>query len=191
MSKSDFAKAIISQLSGAIGTDGDRYSASSATMAMSAVATAITDYLIANTKVTVTYAGTIPGTPPAPDPVVTDTFKIVGTCAPTGPSDSFDAWVRQIEANIISGFQLAPKGDMGVVFTAIPFSNSGIAVTQSMLQSAHDINDKSPQQKVWEIICGGVMDWINTTAMNATPGPATRPTGPSTGTGSIVKIAIT
>lgn len=191
MSKSAFAQAIISQLQGAIGTDGNNYSESSATSAMSAVATAITNYLIANTKVTIGYVGTIPGTPPTPDPVVIDTFKIVGSCAPTGPLNSFDAWIKQIETNIIAGFQLAPKGDKGIVFVQKPFLSPGIMTTQSQLKSAHDVSDESPQQKIWEIVCGGIMDWINSTAMNTTPGPATRPTGPSSGTGTITKIQIT
>lgn len=191
MSKSDFAKAIINQLQGAIGTEGKNYSESSATSAMSAVATAITNYLIANTKVTISYAGIIPSTPPANDPITTDTFKIVGSCAPTGPSNSFDAWIKQIEANIIAGFQLAPKGDNGIVFSMPPFLNPGIATTQSQLKSAHDVSDESPQQGIWEIVCGGIMDWINSTAMNTTPGGGTNPKTSSAGPAAITGIKIT
>lgn len=191
MSKSDFAKAIINQLQGAIGTDGNNYTGSSATSAMSAVATAITNYLIANTKVTISYAGIIPSTPPAKDPISTDTFKIVGSCAPTGPSNSFDAWIKQIEANIIAGFQLAPKGEKGVTFPMLPFLNPGIAITQSKLKDIHDLNDESPQQKIWEMICGEIMAWINGNAMNTTIGSATRLSAGSSGTANIFKIEIT
>lgn len=191
MSRSAFAKVIISQLQGAIGTDGNNYSESSAASAMGAVANAITNYLINNTKVTITYAGIIPGVPPTNDPITSDTFKIVGSCAPTGPSNSFDAWIKQIEANIIAGFQLAPKGDKGVVFTQTPFLNPGIMCTQSQLKSAHNVSDKSPQQGIWEIVCGSIMDWINSNAINATPGAAARSTGPSTGIATITKISIT
>lgn len=82
MSKSAFAQAIISKLKSSIGTSGKDYSAGSASAAMSAVAAGITEYLIANTTVMVSYVGVIPGVPPTPDPLVTDSFKIMGSCAP-------------------------------------------------------------------------------------------------------------
>lgn len=190
MSKSTFAQSIISKLSSAIGTDGGSYTAGTASSAMAAVAAAITEYLIANTTVTISYAGIVASTPPYPDPVVTDSFKIVGSCAPPSPADSFDSWIKQIETNIIAGFQLAPTGNAGVVFSQKPFLNPGIMTRQSNLKSAHDVSDKSPQQKVWEVVCEGIMNWINSTAMNSTPGAASRPTGPSTGTAAITKITI-
>lgn len=190
MSKSAFAQKIISELKGAIGKDGQKYTESSATSAMAAVAKAITDYLIANTEVTITYAGTIPGTPPSPDPTTSDTFEIVGTCAPPSPSNSFDSWIKEIEANIIAGFKLAAKGEKKVVFAQTPFAIPGIATVQSMLKSNHDVSDKDPQQKIWEIVCGGIMDWINGTAMNTKPGSATHPPAGSSGTANITKITI-
>lgn len=191
MSKSAFAQTIISKLKSSIGTSGKDYSAGSASAAMSAVTAGITEYLIANTKVLISYVGTISGTPPVPDPIVTDTFKIVGSCALTGPSNSFDSWIKQIEANIIAGFQLAPKGDAGIIFVQKPFLNVGIVTTQSNLKATHDVGDEDPQQKVWEVVCGGIMDWINGLAMNPTPGSASHPNAPSTGIGTIIKITIT
>ena len=190
MSKSAFAQTIISKLKSSIGTSGKDYSAGSATAAMSAVAAGITEYLIANTTVVVAYVGIIPGIPPAPDPLVSDTFKIVGSCAPTGPSNSFDSWIKQIETNIIAGFQLAPMGSGGLVFPQKPFLPIGIVTTQVNLKATHDVGDKDPQQKVWEVVCGGIMDWINSLAMNVTPGAATHPTVSSTGTATITKITI-
>ena len=157
---------------------------------MNAVAQGITEYLIQNTKVTIQYTGVVQSATPYPDPVVTDTFKIVGTCAPTGPSNSFDDWIKQIETNIISGFQLAPSGNGGIMFAQKPFLNAGISVTQAQLAAAHDINDEDPQHKIWEIICGGIIDWINGIAINVTPSSASRPSGPSVGTASIAKIVI-
>lgn len=189
MSKSAFAQAIIAKLRGSIGTSGKDYSSGSATAAMTAVATAITEYIIANTTVTVAYAGVMPTS--SPDPVVTDTFSIVGTCAPPGPSDSFDSWIKQIEANIIAGFQLAPTGTGGVVFAQKPFLNTGIVTVQSNLKAVHDVGDEDPQQKVWEVVCGGIMDWINAPSLNPTPGAASRPASPSTGTATITLITIT
>lgn len=190
MSKSAFAQQIISELKGAIGTDGQSYSTSSASSAMVAVAKAITDYLIANTKVTIAYAGIIPGTPPSPDPAVTDVFDIVGTCAPPSPSNSFDSWIKEIETNIIAGFQLAAAGQAKVVFAQKPFEVPGIATVQSMLKANHDVSDKDPQQKIWEIVCGGIMDWINSSAMNTASGGATHPPAGSSGTANITKITI-
>lgn len=190
MSKSAFAQAIISKLKGTIGTDGQSFTPGSATSAMTAVAAAITEYLIANTTVTITYTGVLASVPPAPDPVVTDTFRIVGSCAPTSVCSSFDEWIKQIETNIISGFVLAPAGTAGVVFPQKPFLSIGIATVRDNLKSVHDVSDKDPQQKVWEVVCGGIMDWINGIALNPTPGAATRPTGPSTGTAFISTIII-
>lgn len=190
MSKTAFAQSIISKLNGAIGTSGKDYNAGSAMSAMSAVAAAITEYLIANTIVTVTYAGIIPGPPPTPDPLTSDTFQIIGSCAPTGPSDNFDAWIKQIETNIITGFSLAPKGQIGLIFAQTPFLNSGILTTQANLTALHDVGDEDPQLKVWEAVCEGIMNWINTTAFNATPGAATNSVTSSAGTAAISKITI-
>lgn len=191
MSKQAFASAIISKMKGAIGTDGQSFSGGTASAAMAAVAQAITEYLIANTQVMVAYVGIIPGTPPTPDPIVSDTFKIVGTCAPPSPANSFDAWMLQLQTNIISGFMLAPTGNAGVMFPQKPFLSPGVTVNQAMLKSAHDVQDNNPQQKIWEIICDGIIQWINTSAMNPVPGAGSRPTGPSTGTANIVKITLT
>lgn len=111
MSKSAFAKTIINKMKSAIGTDGQSFNSGSASAAMAAVAQGITEYLTQNTKVMVKYTGIIPGTPPTPDPTQADTFKIVGVCAPPSQSNSFDAWLMQIQMNIISGFMLAPAGN--------------------------------------------------------------------------------
>ena len=191
MSKSAFASAIINKMKGAISTDGQSFNGGTAASAMAAVAQGITEYLIANTQVVVAYVGVIPGTPPTPDPVVIDTFKIVGVCAPPSPSNSFDAWLLQLQNNIIASFQLAPTGNAGVVFPQKPFLAPGVTITQANLKSAHDVGDSDPQQKIWEIICDGIMQWINTTAMNPAPGAGSRPTGPSTGTATITKITLT
>lgn len=191
MSAIDFANTIIGELNSAIGTDGSGYNSSSATSAMAAVASGITKYLIANTKVTIAYAGTLTSVPPAPDPVVTDTFQIVGSCAPPGPASGFDAWILQIQANIIAGFQLAPVGQGGVVFPQVPFLMPGITTSQTTLKANHDVSDTDPQLKIWKVICQGIMDWINSGALNPTPGPASRAAGPSTGMANITSIQIT
>lgn len=191
MSKKSFASLIISKMKGAIGTDGHSFGDGTANSAMAAVSQAITEYLVANTQVTVTYVGIIPGTPPTPDPVVTDVFKIVGSCAPPSPSQNFDEWLLQLQNNVIGGFQLAPSGNAGVVFPMKPFLAPSITITQQDLKSAHSVDDEEPQQKIWEIVCDGIMKWINGTALNPAVGAGSRPSGPSTGTANIVKIVIT
>lgn len=191
MSKSLFASTIISKLNAAIGKSGTEYGFSTAYSAMEAVAQGITEYILQNTTVSIQYTGIIQATTPTPDPVVVDTFTVIGSCAPTGPSDDFDDWIKQIESNIISGFQLAPSGTIGVIFSQQPFINTGITTMRSQLTASHDVLDENPQQKIWEIVCGGIMDWINGAAMNSTPNAASRPTAPSVGTAVITKITIT
>lgn len=191
MSKTAFAKTIIAKLNSSIGTNGGSYTSGSASSAMEAVAAGITEYLIANTKVEISYSGIVASTVPYPDPIIMDSFKIIGKCTPASPSNGFDNWIKQIEANIIAGFQLASMGNAGIVFSQKPFLNPGIVTNQSNLKVAHDIADESPQQKVWEVVCEGIMNWINGIAKNNMPGSASRPTAPSTGTASIIKITLT
>lgn len=191
MSARTFADSIISKLESAIGKDGSAFTEQSASVAMNAVAEAISEYLVENTTVSVAYVGIIDNPPNLPDPVVADTFKIVGSCAPFGPANSFDNWIRQVETNIIRGFTLAPMGTASLTFAQTPFSSPGITITRAILTEAHNVNDKNPQSSIWTLICQSIMDWINTTAMNPTPGPAKRISGPSTGTANIVKITVT
>lgn len=191
MSKEAFANTIIQKMNAAIGTSGASYGNSTATSAMNAVAEGITEYLIANTQVTVKYLGIISSTPPSPDPLLIDTFKIVGVCAPPSVSSDFASWLLQIENNIISGFSLAPMGNEGLVFPQKPFLTQGITLTQGALTSAHDVNDSSPQQKIWEIICDSIMQWVNGIAINKTPGMATHPSVGSSGNADIIKIELT
>lgn len=78
----------------------------------------------------------------------------------------------------------------GIVFVQKPFLTPGIATIRDMLKAQHDVQDEDPQLKIWEIVCGGIMDWINGTAINPTPGPATHPPVASAGTAFITKILI-
>lgn len=188
MSATLFAQTIIGKMQAAIGTDGGSFSTGSAALAMQAVADGITEYLTANTIVTASYAGMIPGAPPVPDPLVTDTFSIIGKCSPPSASESFDAWLLQIQSAIISGFQLAPKGNIGLVFAQVPFLAPGAVLSQGAL--GHSPSDENPQLKVWQVICQALMDWINTSAMNAVPGPANNSLTASTGVATITKITL-
>lgn len=194
MSKTEFANKIIEKLDDAIGQDGTVFSSATPALAMQAISDGITEYIIANTKVVISYQGIIPGTPPVTDPLVADTFKVAGMCTPPGASNDFNSWIKQIETNIIAGFTLAASGKAGIAFVApqIPFTNivGGILTTQGLLKSAYAKKPSNPQLSCWEIICDGIINWINTTAMNTTPGAAAHKEVSSAGTGTITKITI-
>ena len=194
MGKSAFASAIITKMRSAIGTNGRNFNSGTPAVAMAAFAEAITEYLIANTVVAITYDGIITETG-SPDPVVSDTFNIIGSCAPPISTGGFDTWCQQLQANIIAGFALAPIGDNGIVFETRPFLNITLDLSQQHLQplltNAHDASDTNPQQKVWEIICQAIIEWIGGTAKNTVPGPATNPSASSAGQAKITSITIT
>lgn len=190
LSEQAFAKTIIRHLKDDIGTDGMEYDNGVETTAMKAVADGITEYLLANTMVTISYIGTIPGTPPTPDPVTVDTFKITGQCAPTGTCSDFNAWLKQIEANIISGFMLAPTGNIGVAFPAKPWLAPGITTVRDTLKDIHTSNEDDPQIKVWTEICKDIIAWATGSGVNAVPGAATNSASGSVGTANITSITI-
>lgn len=163
MPGSSFASMIIGQLAGAIGTDGSKFNNATMALGQAAIAAAITSYIIANTNVICTFAGVNPATG-VPDPVVADTFKLVGACAPI-TATSFTDWVAGLESNIASGFQMAPAGMVGVVPTGVfkPILANGLlqaSLQQSLLKAAHEANKAAPQQVVWEVICNAIIAWI-------------------------------
>ena len=190
MGKSAFASSIITKLRNAIGNDGRTFSSGTPAVAMAAFAEAITEYLIENTVVTVTYNGIITATGD-PDPVTSDTFRIVGTCAPPVGVTKFDAWISKLQDNIMNGFTLAPVGSAGVVFATMPFISKSMVMPQSLLKAVHDPSDTNPQQKIWEIICQAIIDWIGDDAMGRpVEGEATNPTAASAGRAVITDITI-
>lgn len=191
MSKQAFAQTVISKVAAAIGTSGSDFSSSSASSAMAAIASGISEYIVANTSIAVSYKGMIPGSPPVADPLIADSFKVVGVCAPPSPSNSFDTWVKQIETNIMAGFQFAPSGKAGVVMAGLPFAKPGLIIAQANITTAVQSNAQNLQLKVWEVICGGVMDWINSSAASPMVFTASNRATLSVGTASIVKITIT
>lgn len=181
---------IINKINEAIGKDGSQYNNNTAYSAMSAVSNAITEYLIANTTVYISYTGVLSNATAGPDPVINDTFKIIGKCAPTPPANNFDDWIVKLQSNIISGFTLAPIGAAGVVFQKNPFINKGIGITQTKLKLLHNVNDTDPANKIWGIISQAIISWINNTAIDTTSGTATRPSAPSAGTATILEISL-
>lgn len=190
MSKTVFAELIIAKMKDALGTCGADYTYDTPAIAMKAIADAITEYLLANTTVTISYAGikTIPAY--EPDPIVTDTYDIAGQCAPPPVCRNFDTWIRHIESNILAGFKLGPIGKIGVLFSAIPFTIPGMKITQADIFALCSNPGMDIQLRVWEAICDDILNWLNNIAMNTTPGPATRAAWPSSGTSAITKIVV-
>ena len=186
MSKSSFASLIISGLVGSIGTDGSKFTAATPIQANIAIAQAITTYITGTVSVGIQYSGMTTTTPPVSD-ISPDTISIIGSCLPPSGTD-FNTWIGSIEANIMSGFQIGP-GNVGIVPVTPTqiFSIPGLSgyVNQGMLKSAHEGNLKNPQQAVWEIICDGIIKWLEITATLKTY-PAKR-AGISIGTATILK----
>lgn len=188
MSKSAFASLIISKMNSAIARDGQGYSSGTPNVANAAVADAVTTYIIANTTVMIAYKGIMKATPHPADPVVVDTFKVVGTCAPPTGTD-FGSWIKSLQNNIVSGFSLAPSGAAGVVFPCKPIQTGNLTISLGDLTNIHTGNDTNPQTPVWEHICEKLLDWLNNPGtVNKTSGVASRPV--SDGTANCTSIII-
>lgn len=193
MGKATFASLVIAKLKSAVGTDGATYTADTPDKAQTAIAEAITEYLIANAVITISYSGTLT-TDTGTDPTITDTMKITGTCAKIGKPSDFIAWVNKIQSVIASSFSVVSPGASGVITTFKPFSPAinALQISQSDLYNAYKNNVSAPMQSVWEVICGKILDWLNSPNgknPTATALPATR-TGVSAGTASLVSITI-
>lgn len=192
MSKTIFANLILTNLQGAIGHDSSQYTNATSTLAQSAIATAITQYLIANTTITISYNGVL--TNGGADVIASDTMKIAGTCATLSIPSDFNSWVAALQSSIASSFVVTPPSTQGVITTFQPFNSAvgALQISQSDLKTAHNNNIKAPALSVWEVICGKILDWLNSSSGKnpaATAITATR-TGVSSGTATLVSISV-
>ena len=186
MSKEAFASLVIANLKTKIGITPGAYPSGTPAIANQAIADAVTEYLIANTMVTAKYTGVLTSNSQA-DPVIMDTFKLTGKCAPPSGT-TFDAWLDSLLKNINDGFTLA-TGAQQTAFTIKPFAAKVKPVTMADLTGIHTDNPESPQKPVWEHICGEILDCLNgAEAWNVASGTATRPV--SKGTAQIVNIYV-
>lgn len=193
MGKAAFASLVISKLKSAIGSNGSIYTADTPDKAQTAIAEAITEYLIANTTISISYSGTLT-TGTGADPIIADTMKITGVCDKIGKPENYAAWIKRIQTVISSSFSVVSPGTDGVIVDFNPFNptDGALQIPQADLTSIYQNNMDAPAQAVWEVICGKILDWLNsTTGKNptATVLPATR-TGVSAGTASLVSITI-
>lgn len=193
MGKAAFASLAIAKLKATIGLDGGVYAADTADKAQAAVAEAITEYLTANTTINISYSGVLTsGT--GTDPVVTDSMKIMGVCGKIGKPSDFADWTNRLQVAIASSFSVATPGGNGVITMFKPFSPTANAlqIVQKDLHNAHQNNISRPAQAVWEVICEGILSWLNSSAGRnpmATGLSATRP-GVSEGVASLVSITV-
>ena len=193
MGKTAFANLVIAKLKAAVGSDGSLYTEQTPAKAQSAIAEAITEYLITNTTITISYAGVLTSGKGV-DSVVQDTMKITGTCGTTGRPSDYQSWVNKLQSAIASAFSVVSPGTNGVEVAFLPFNptTNVLQISQEELNDTFQSNIDNPLQSVWEFICGQIIDWLNSTTgknPSATSLPATR-TGISTGTASLVSIVV-
>lgn len=192
MSKESFASLVLTKLKASVGDDGSKYSNNTATLAQSAISAAITEYLVANTTITISYDGVL--TSGGADVIASDTMKIAGSCQLTSAPAQFDSWVTMLQIAIASAFVVQPPSTHGVVTTFQPFSSiaGALQIPQSKLKSAHETNINAPALSVWSEICGAILDWLNSSAginPNAVAITATR-SGISSGTATLLSINV-
>lgn len=182
MSASSFADKIIGGLDGAISKNRDSYTESTPVSANQSISTSITDYLISNTKIIVSYAGVTP----AGVPVATvDECPITGSCPPPTGTD-FNTWIKSIESGIVSGFFIS-IGSAGVTpISPPPAFIPGLVLTQDTIKEVHEGNYDDPQKPVWETISSSILGWLN--SIVSSPYPATF--AGSTGTSTVTKIVV-
>lgn len=192
MSRETFANLITNKLKAAVGIDGSKYSSGTAAIAQSAIAEAITEYLVANTTIMISYNGvTASG---SADVIASDTMKIIGACTLATAPTNFAAWVATIQSSIASAFTVQSPSTQGVITTFQPFSGvaGALQISQSNLKSTHESNSKSPMLPVWGAVCGSILNWLNSAAgLNTTviSVPATR-SGVSSGTATLLSISV-
>lgn len=192
MSKESFASLIVSKLKSAVGNDGSRYSANTAALAQSAIAEAITEYLVANTIITISYNGM--ATAGGADVIASDTMEIVGNCQLTSTPSQFSAWVMTLQTAIASAFVVQSPSTQGIITEFQPFSNmpGALQISQSALKTAHTSNPQNPTLSVWSELCGGILDWLNSEAGKnaAAIGVAASRSGISAGSANLLSISV-
>lgn len=185
MAAIEFANKIIEKLNNSIGVDGSKYNSNTPTIANIAIAEGVTEYLLSNTTISVSYVGTTTTTPPSPY-VTTDSCKITGSCSPPIGTD-FNTWIKSLESNIVAGFFIS-SGISVIPVTPPPAFILGLIITQLSVRQEHLNNLNSPQLAVWKVICQSILDWLN--RIVSLPYPATTTVPPSAGTSTITKITV-
>lgn len=193
MGKTAFANLIVSKLKSAVGVDGATYTSDTPNKAQKAIIDSITEYLTAHTSIKISYNGVLTsGT--GVDSVIEDTMKITSNSKTIGKPLNFLIWVNSIQQVIASSFTVVFPGEKGVIVDFKPFNptSNALIILQTDLLAAHQNNVNTPVQAVWEVICGKILDWLNSELGKnpaATNLPATR-TGVSSGIASLISISV-
>ena len=192
MSKENFASLVLTKLRAAVGNDSSAYSSGTAVSAQSAIGEAVTEYLVANTIVTISYNGVLASG--GEDVIAADTIKISGSCQLTSVPAQFNSWVAALQSAIASAFVVQPPSTQGIVTSFQPFSSiaGALQIPLSKLKNAHEGNIANPALSVWTEVCGGILDWLNSAAglnPNAVAIAAIR-SGISSGTATLLSINV-
>lgn len=193
MGKAMFASVVVGKLREAIGTDGAKYESDTPVKAQEAIAEAITEYLVANTTVEIAYNGTL-NTGTGADPITVDSMKVSGKCEGIGKPSDYETWVKKMQEMIAKTFVVVSPGVGGIVTTFKPFNatEGALKIEQNKLREAYQSATSNYAQAVWEVICGEILDWLNSD-MGKNPtakGVAATRTGISTGVASLERVTV-
>lgn len=155
MSKSSFASLIISHLNSQVGSIGSSYNSSTPSISSLAVSSAVTEYLVGNVKISISYTGT--DSSGKPD-VVSDSVGVIGNVAPPIGTTLKD-WLGSLESNIVSGLMISSSPGLVVPISPTPAFRPGLIVPD--LYSMIGDSNKSAQKIAWEGICSSILVWLN------------------------------
>lgn len=163
---------IISALLASIGRDGSKYNSNTPQQANIAIAQACTEYLISNTKVSVSYSGTFTSSG-SPDIATMDLLLTNKINPPTGTS--FADWYNSLISNICSGLLVitGPTTPTCSIFAEV-------ASIPSFPNNCYD------QNTAWGIVSNSIINFCQNSFIKSFP--ASRPG--SVGVASVTKITI-
>ena len=193
MGKEMFASVVVGKQREAIGADGAKYASNTPVKAQEAIAEAITEYLVANTTVEIAYNGTL-NTGTGADPITVDSMKVSGKCEGMGKPSDYETWVKKVQEMIAKSFVIVSPGVGGIVTTFKPFNATvgALKIRQDKLRAAYKSTTSDYAQAVWEVVCGEILDWLNSDkGKNPTAkGVAATRTGISTGVASLERVTV-
>lgn len=188
MSKEILGRSLASAMNSSF-SDGSVYTSATPDAAASVIGQTITTYILQHVRVSASYVGVIPGTPPVPEAGSDSMILPVGTCPPP-LGRLWDSWVAALESSISGGFLTGSGPVIHPITPGRPFIlpvSLKMYISQDSLKSAHTGNLGDPLEAVWIAVAGGICDWI-------TQGPPVVPTYPAgmvgTGVATIIKNII-
>ncbi len=184
-----FGKTLAAKINSQFG-DGSKYTSGTPTQVNTLLGTEITNYILGNTTISVTYTGTIPGIPPVPETGADPGVLVVGVCAPP-VGVTFDSWLASLEVNIKTGFLVSAGPVVKPITPILPFNFPiplNTFVNQELVKSTVGDNPgENTYIDVWETICDGIVRWMTTQV----PVPPVYPASiVGVGVATIIKISV-